>query len=588
MFAGRPDWHAPTHRAGRPVYAVFEQPGRFMAAPRRLRTASFRLDIYEQDRGDAGLENFSLLQLGFEADFDLDALRELAPDAPPGLSTLPAEAAWLRLHAAEALSLPPEVTALQPLDIAGLRAMGLTLRLDGPATTLFEGALQTGLLAVGAQAWVRARGLAERWPLTLAVDPAALRAALPATDGPLSALRDRLLDAPESLGFPALRDVPLSHRAQATEALLDRLVERFGALWPGPADEPAGGARLVFDADRMPPGQVSWNLAEPLLCPRLLPIEADPLAPLRELAPAQWAGSLVRRHSVPALGSGWHAITALPNLPGPRAGLLRTQLELTAPPHPPARPFSSQASAPLPADDAPFSLNLRLAPDEPLHYQWKASTFVLNGHQPELVQGPLQTADQRHLVIGPEALGLHLLCVEVDAALLREARVEVHCQGLRNGKAWTVRGQVDGERHRLALALPRDLQDGTLTATALAGDRSCSAAPQAVTDAGLYLDAFSFEGSGARTLSLRCEFDDGAPQVLVELAPEDRTEEPGRRSLWRLTPVAPAADWGWTALSPFRSGYRWRWAGQTAWSAALSPAQALQLRSSQAPTRSTP
>jgi len=590
MFTGRPDWHAPTHRAGRPVYAVFEQPGRFMAAPQRLRTTAFRLDIYEQDRGDAGLENFSLLQLGFEADFDLDALRQASPDAQDGLGALPAEAAWLRLHAADALSLPPEVTALQTLDMAGLRAMGLALRLDGPATTLFEGALQTGLLAVGAQAWVSARGVAERWPLTLAVDPAALRAALPAPDGPLSALREQLLQAPETLGFAALLDVPFSHRAQATEALLDRLVERFGTLRPGPADGPADETRLVFDADRMPPGQVSWNLAQPLLCPRLLVIEADPLAPLRELAPAQWAGSLVRRHSVPTLGSGWHTITVLPNLPGPRAGLLRTQLDLSAAPHPPARPFSSHASAPLPADDLPFALNLRLAPDEPLRYQWKASTLLLNGTQPELVQGPLQTSDQRHLVVGPDALGVDLLCVEVDAALLREARVEVHCQGQRQGKAWTVSGLVDGEHHRLALALPRDLQDGTVsaTATALAGDLRCSAPPQPITEGGMYLDAFSFEGSGARTLSLRCEFDDGAPQVLIELAPEDRIDEPGRRSLWRLTPVAPAADWGWTALSPFRSGYRWRWAGQTGWSAALSPAQALQLRSSQAPTRSTP
>ncbi len=590
MFAGRPDWHAPTHWAGRPVYAVFEQPGRFMAAPQRLRTASFRLDIYEQDRGDAGLENFSLLQLGFEADFGLDALREAAPDGAAGLSALPAEAAWLHLHAASALSLPPEVMALQTLDMAGLGAMGLALRLDGPSTTLFEGALRTGLLAVGAQAWVRTRGVAERWPLRLSFDPAALRAALPALEGPLKALHDKLLEAPETLGLQALLDVPLSHRAQACDAVLDRLVERFGTLCPGPADGPAGETQLVFDADRMPAGQVSWNLAEPLLCPRLLAIEADPLAPLRELAPELWNGQLVRRHSVPALGSGWHAITALPNLPGPRAGLLRTQLELIAPPHPPARPFSSRASAPLPADDAPFALNLRLAPDEPLRYQWKTSAFVLNGGQPELVQGPLQTADQRHLVIGPDALGIRLWCVEVDAALLREARIELSCQGLRDGRPWTVRGQVDSERRRLALALPRDLQDGTVTATATAlpGDRSCTSSPQALTDNGMYLDAFSFEGSGARHLSLVCEFDDDAPQALIELAPEDRADEPDRRSLRRLTPAAPAADWSWTALSPLRSGYRWRWAGQTDWSAALSPAQALQLRSSQAPTRSTP
>ena len=101
MFAGRPDWHAPTHVAGRPAYAAFEQPGRFMVAPQRMLTASLALDIYEQDRGDAGLENFSLLQLGFEAEYGLEALRQAALEWPVSavLGPLPAEAAWLRLHA---------------------------------------------------------------------------------------------------------------------------------------------------------------------------------------------------------------------------------------------------------------------------------------------------------------------------------------------------------------------------------------------------------------------------------------------------------------------------------------------------------
>lgn len=590
MLAGHPDWHAPSHWAGRPAYAVFEQPGRFMAAPLRLRTTSFGLDIYEQDRGDAGLENFSLLQLGFEVDFELGALREAAQDASARLSALPAEAAWLRLHAADTLALPLETMTLQSLDIAGLGAMALTLRLDGPATELFERTLQTGLLTVGAQAWVQVRGVAERSPISLNFDPAALCAALPSLDLPLQALRQRMLDEPEALGFAALLDVPHSNRAQATEALLDRLVERFCVLMPGPVDAPSTDVRLHFDAMLMPAGRISWDLSEPLLCPRLLALEADPLAPLRELTPGQWTGTLVRRHSVPSLGSGWHSITVLTNMPGPRVGLLRAQLELMAPPRPPSRPFSSRASATLPANDAPLQVNLRLAPDEPLHYQWKTSAYMLNDGRAELVEGPIQSSDQRHLVIGPDALGIRWLCVEADAVLLCEACVEVRCQGLRAGKPWAVQGRVDRSTCRLALALPRSLQDATISAiaTAMSGGRQCNMPQQALTDDHLYLDAFSFEGSGTRSLSLRCDFDDAAPQVLIEFAPEDRVDEPGRRSLLRLTPTSPAAVWNWTALSPFRSGYRWRWAGQAAWSDALSPDDALLIRSSQTPTGSPP
>jgi hypothetical protein len=591
MFAGRPDWHAPTHVAGRPAYAVFEQPGRFMVAPQRLRTASLALDIYEQDRGDAGLENFSLLQLGFEAEYGLETLRQAALEWPvsAALSPLPTEAAWLRLHAVQALSLPPEVTALLTLDRVGLGTMGLTLRLDGAATELFVGSLQSGLLTVGAQAWVRVRGVAGRWPLAVSFDPAALRAALPALELPLSSLRQRLLDAPESLGFAALLEVPLPNRPQAADALLDRLVERFCALMPGPADGPAADVRVVFDAALMPAGRVSWALDKVLLCPRLLVMEADPLAPLRELPPASWPGQLVRRHSVPALGSGWHSLTLLPNLPGPRVGLLRTQVEVIAPPRPPARPFSSRASATLPANDTPVLVNLRLAPDEPLHYQWKISSFVRQDGHAQLVEGPVQTADRRHLVIGADALGLHFVSVEAEAAFLREARITLSCQGQRAGKPWATEGAIDSAHPRLALALPPGVTDATLsaTATALADGRTCATPAQAVAE-NLYLDAFSFEGSGARSLALVCDFDDAAPQVLIELVPEDRVDQAGRRALLRLTPAAPAATWGWTALSPFRSGYRWRWAGQADWSATTSPTVPLQLRSSLDPTRSTP
>lgn len=595
MFAGRPDWHAPTHVAGRQALAVFEQPGRFRIAPVRLsafardREPPLRLDVYQQDRGNAGLERFSLLSIAFAAEYELDQIRSqlLVSAERPLVEPLAAERGWLRLTSANALDLPDALHALQPLDPLNISSLGMTLRLDSAATDLFVGGLQRGLMTIGADAWICVRGVAERIPLKVAFDPSTLLAGLRAathdeTSIALDALRAQIADTPQRFGFDSLVSLPQAQRALAADALIDRFCARFASPQPDLGADNAK-VRIVFDPALMPAGAISWDLSEPVLAPRVHGIVADPLGALRELPAAQWEATTVRRHDVRALESGWHSVAITQNLPTRRIGILRAQVELSAPPQLPARAFTAKAAVKLESSREPVFANLRLSPTEPLKYAWKTSVFVLDNGRGQMIEGPQRESDREHLLIGPDDFGVQFVAVESDPAFLLEARIKIECSGRRNDRPWSIRGIIDTAAPDIALAIPLDVVDAQIhaIALALAGDAERTMTP--VSAANLRLDAFSFDGSGRRDLAVECAFDDNKPQVLIEVVAEGREDEPDRRHTLRLSPLIASTRWSWVALSPFRSGYRWRWLGGDMWSEVRDPTAILMLRSSEAP-----
>jgi len=291
---------------------------------------------------------------------------------------------------------------------------------------------------------------------------------------------------------------------------------------------------------------------------------------------------VVRRHDVRALASGWRTVTVRPNLPQRRIGVVSTQVELQLPAKPPARMFTIKTSTPLAASDRPIAVDLRLSPKEALSYQWQTTAVVLSDGRAESIKGPVRKSEREHLLIEAEDFGLRFVPIEAEPAFLAQADVEVECVGTRKGRAWSVRGMLDDVSPSLAFAIPADVQDAQLRASARSRQdgRSCAMAP--VEADSLRLDAFSFEGAGSRELEAICEFDDDATQRLIEIAPEDGIEQPARRRLLKFTRNTPRAHWTWLALSPFRSGYRWRWTAQSPWSDALQPDTPLRLRSSDA------
>ena len=597
-FAARPDWRSPLAIAQRRAYAAYDQPGRFLLPPQALAAsrgdgeAPLRLDIVQQDRGDA-LARYSILSLAFAADFGLDAARQAAFDlgARAQLAPMPVDGGWLRLNAVQALDLPPALGELLPLDAASLGALNLAVRLDGAGTDLFVAALQRGLLAVGASAWLRVRGVAERVPLSLSFDPANLLAAVRALAGgsdevDAALLRQRLIDAPHLLGLRLSENSGEIAKETLADAVLDRIAARFAAPRPSPADAPVG-VRLAFDPAAMAAGRVQWNLADALLAPRLLTLEADPLGPLRTLPAGELHDRVVRRFDVRALASGWRCLSVRANLPPRRVGLVSAQVEVQVPAKPPARMFTLKATAPLASSDKPVSLDLRLSPSEPLAYQWQANAVLLSDGRAETLKGPLRSGEREHLLVGIDDFGLRWLPVEAEPAFLGEADIEVECFGTRKGKPWSARVTLDVARPELAFAVPFDVDDAAIRAVARARRDGAQRAMAPLAADSLRLDAFSFEGSGSRELALSCEFDDDARQCAIEIAPEDGIDDPARRKRVSFLRTRPQQSFGWLALSPFRGGYRWRWHAQAPWSPVLQPDAPLRLRSSDAALAAT-
>lgn len=597
-FAARPDWRSPLPIAQRRAYAAFDQPGRFLLPPQALAAygaegeSPLRLDIVQQDRGNA-LARYSILSLGFAAEFGLNEARQAAFDLGQRvhLAPLAVEGGWLRLNAVQALDLPPALGELLALDAASLGALNLAVRLDSAGTDLFVAALQRGLLAVGASAWLRVRGVAERVPLSLSFDPAALLAAVRALAGggseiDAAVLRQRLIDAPHLLGLGLPERSAEIPKEILADAVLDRIAARFAAPRPSPADA-AVGVRLVFDAAAMASGRVQWNLADALLAPRLLMLEADPLGPLRTLPAGELHDRVVRRFDVRALASGWRSLSVRANLPQRRVGVASAQVDVQVPAKPPARMFTVKATAPLTATDRPTRLELRLSPTEPLAYQWQTSAILLSDGRAETLKGPLRGGEREHLLVGVDDFGLRWLPLEAEPAFLQQADIDVECFGARKGKPWSVRATLDAARPELAFAVPFDVDDAAIRAVARAKSDGAQRAMAPQPADSLRLDAFSFDGSGSRELTLQCEFDDDARQCAIEVAPEDGIDDPQRRKRLNFTRARPQQDWGWLALSPFRGGYRWRWNAQAPWSPVLQPDAPLRLRSSDAALATT-
>jgi hypothetical protein len=597
MLAGSPDWNASTAFDGHAAFAAWERPATFVVPPTALvarrhdGSPALRLDRYRQDRDRDGLAEFSLLSLAFAVDTHLPTPDDAQGTDALGFHPMRVERGWIRLDPVGALHLPDAVRELQPLDIAGGGSMTMGLRLDSAATELFIGALRRGMAIVNADAWCRVRGVAARHPLSLSVDPPALLAGLRAigsdaassTDAleiPIDVLRDVLLADPARLGLAPLGQVPDRDRAQVVQAFLDRCAARFAETVPGPRD---GRVHLRFEPARMGPAQLRWSLDEVLLVPRMFALAADPLGPLRNLDAATLERDVLREHIAPALDSGWHAIAVHANVPQRRIGLLRTQVELIAPARPPARPFASKAALPLPDGRSPVITTLRLAPSEPLAYRWHTQAYIADAGRVTMLPGPVRESTRELLVIGMEDFDLSLVNVDCEPSFLSEASVIVQVEGTRHGRVWSLSAKLERDAPAVAFAVPRDVVGATLSATAeaLAGDARATMAP--IPLEALTLDAFSFEGSGARALDVEGRFGDDSPQILVEVVPEGREREPARVRLLRLTPAASRERWTWMATSPLRPGYRWRRYGETQWSPVMSAASPLIVHSSSAP-----
>ncbi len=576
MFQGHPDWHSPQRAAGYQLFAAYETPGTFLCPPSSLPVAEdtskspeFQLDLYSQDLGASGVSTFGLLTIRFRLDYDLTTTREALLSSSPHLQIKPLEVeeGWVRFSAPETFNLPETLRIPRVLDSHGAH-LALHLRLDGADADLFLETLRRGLSTLFAEVLLVRRGVAARATNVVTFDPSALRKSLWGDKEIVSmdALSDAIVSGMSALPFRFTKPVPHDEAKVTAQALLDRLGAYFGKLELSPDGTGSSPYLRATSAD-IPSGEVRFDLAEPVLVPRGFYLTADPLGTARTLSVADLENRLVQRIAAPVFHSGWRQIHVARNFPKRCIGTQLLGIEITAPSFPPARSHTVKANVVFTSETAQKAVELRLSPNEPLRFMWHTLAVVDGDGMTQTLEGPTQTyegsGDAIFLVVPPSAFDARFVILEADPSLLAEAQIEIRIRGSRGEKPWTGKGLLDDGAQELAVFMPHDVTQPELLATAVCRTNGAKVETAILPLSPTRFDPFSFPGTGTRRALLKTSFTNHIREMLVECAPQDRLDDPLRRRLVRLIPAAPEAEFSYVALSPFRTGYCWRWAASS-------------------------
>ena len=483
VFTGLPDFGRPERYGVVSCYAAFEQPGLVSALPFSISpvpveggSGPLLVDVYLQERDD-GVEEYAVVSTAFELGVPLDTTHR---DLRPVVVARPAPlgAGMARLIAPSALGFPSDGLPAQPFDAAAGQVVPSFLRLDAVAGQLLIGALDAGLVAVGAEVWLTVLGVAARCPGALTVEVEALLAALGTAPIPPDDLVDRI-----ATGVPGIivTGGPDDARVLAA-AVADRLTARLGA--PG-----FGG--WVFPASWDHETELLWDLSAPAPAKRLLQLSCDPVVAAGANRDA------VRRHTAPPLTDGHERVLVHTTLPALPAGVVAATVELAAPPVAPGRPFEATATGQV-RPPAPTDLTLVLSPGEPLAFDLQASAVMETDHGPQaLTGGPRRVEGDSTPILTAADLGLRLLPVNATDELLDVADLVVTATASRSGsRVRSVARLAPGPRTGLArawLALPRDADDATLEVAATTRGADPETVRQQLPDAAVWLDEYSFD-----------------------------------------------------------------------------------------------
>jgi hypothetical protein len=594
---GLPDWSQPLAGPGGTLFVAHDDPRRVFAPPISLGVAgepggapAFALELIPFIGGAEGPVTLGLLTIRFVGRFLLaerqEALFATFPEAKA--EPLPPRGGFLRFEAAEALDVPDDLLAPKPLFWAGAGSLTFATQLGAAATALVNRSILQGLATVTAVAEVEAEGVARRVPASALFDPAALAARLQAAasggdDGwRPEDLAAAIADCGDAEVISITGPASDADRIAAAEATAERIIGRYGRL--APAGDPARGPVFVLDYAAMPAGRMDWDLRETVIVPRGFVLFSDPLETAREAVASGFA--LVRQALAAPVATGLHVLSLFPNLPAKRVGVLMLSTEVRVPPFLPDRPQAVVASVRFGEGQVSATLPIRLAPTEPLAFDYQTMAFVVGNGGAERLTGPVLRHASPHLTVPPDSFPVRFVRLEATARLLEAARVSVECTGLRGAAAWSAKAELAPGTPELAVAVPRDVGEGAITVTATAPDGGRVRRIEGLPLEDSLLDMSSFPTAGPARVEIACDFDDGATLAAIECAPEDRLGDAEAIGLVRLTPAASRREWRWLVTNPLRDGFHWRWFGRPGepaapWSERIDPAAGpLAIRSS--------
>jgi hypothetical protein len=455
---------------------------------------------------------------------------------------------------------PVELPPPAALAANGLVTHRVMLNVAPPLAALIKGALQGELLALTVVVELALLGVSPRLALTVTFNPAALLAALlPLADEQRRIARSAVVEFfqqdPAALPLQLGGVLPSAAAETFAQTMADRVLSHFGTFVAAPGEQ----VRPTFALPaQVPEGSFIWDLAEPSQALRPVVLRLDPLTAARELVRERGFEAVYREITVPAFPTGVLPVTVLANLPDQRPGVLEIGVTLNAPPRPPQRPQAAIATAMLAPPDDCATLALTLGVNAPPEYRYTTYAVLMQ----DAGVNRMETSEREHsggwLSLGPDDFPVGFVTVAADRTLLDQAT-------LHGTLAWGAEGAqssrsfaLDRDAPALALALPQDAANATITVEACArqGERTLRLGP--LPAGHLQLGLYSFAEYGPHTVAVTCAFDDASQICVIELLPEDCAESDGPIALLVFTPDRPTKSWTWFARTPFAPGYRYR------------------------------
>jgi hypothetical protein len=540
----------------------------------------------QDDPSAAG--QYAVLDLSLGGDFPLDealaAARAVTPDAT--VAPIAINRGFTRLYATTtAVPLPADLTTPVPLGWGGPDLGRWTTRLSIDSGELIKGAISNQALLFSARIEFDLIGVCAAIDVTVEFEPAVLLKAL------LSGSANRQIAYTDLLAFftHPREALPLKIVGTLSDAdvglfpqvMADRIAAAYSVLVPAPAvtDHPFGSFIDPSDPVHFSAGTVRWDLSLPVAVPRQSVFLLDTLTGLQATDPA----SLVKEVFVPPLPLGFYRIDLAANLPSPRIGVPAIGVNIAVPANPPMRPFAVSQTVTFTSPDDRGSASLQLSPAEPLHYALSGFAVVVAGNSVEEITLPPRSLTTPWVQLQCNDFPVQFSHLNAASRLLQMAEVSgILTYGI-GGKIVQQSFALTAAAPGLAVAAPPAAINLSITVTVTPNDGS-AALILSLQFADYNLDVTSFPEYGPHRISIECQLSPGSSPVFVELIPDYAVNDPAAGIAKQVfTPDQPNAVWGYFTPSPFRPGYRYRFAATASnaapqpWSAALSPFAVLTL-----------
>ncbi len=575
-----PDWGLPL---GAGFWQAFGHPGCAIGLPVGLKLEredgrpGYALHSW-RIAGGALMDAFGVLTMRFVGDDQEPArtatIRQQFPDLALSFPGLTGQA-YCRFTALDVLDLPGAGAAM-PLTTVG-QGLILTQRLTGSAVQLLKALTLGGGQPVVAEIVTAFTGRSARVQGTARLDGNALAARMMAQPGG-RITRTALLETLRIHAWPDAIVTPQAPDAATCAAIADRLTAT--ALDMAPPDATATEPRWCLRPDALTHRTLTLMLDDDTICPRAVLLRSPALIPPDVTENAISDPLLVMQ-------TGFVVLTLAAVVPEPRVGADVIGVEIEIPAHPPERPQTLRRTVAFDTGSAVATLPLRLAPGEPVGFNYRAFTIAMDGTGSTRRDGPSLHVADTHLTIPAAAWPVDFLLAEATTSLLATGNVALSYQGGHTAAHWQCDTVLSTAQPRIAIARPKSL-DPTSRACKLLSLQGGAALPVALPpDTGdLFLDLAQIPEAGPQTASVAAE--GAGPLPPFEYLGEDDRPEAAR--LVRLRPGDPPAELRWLPASPFRAGLRCRWAGTPpgAWSQPLPPGTRITLHAGDAQTVAWP